>query len=74
MTILEIESEWRQTKIDCPRCGGYLYTDGKHAPTCGDESCLCEPPAEYIWEWLITLPLYRVQLAREWSKKIEETP
>jgi hypothetical protein len=69
--IIEVESEWRATEIACPKCGGMLYTDGKHHPTCADEQCLYQPSISYMWEWLITLPEYRDALRLEWAKKLQ---
>ena len=50
--IVEIESEWCETGIDCPDCGCMTYSDGKHRPQCNH--CLEYVSYEYIWQWLIT--------------------
>ena len=58
MTIVEIESDFRETGIFCPFCEGewMTYSDGITRPQCGNKDCLSSLPDEYIWQWLITLP------------------
>ena len=55
-----MSSEWRETGIICPFCGGMTYSTGQRRPQCGNDDCLCMMPDEYIWEWLITLPEFRL--------------
>jgi hypothetical protein len=64
MTIIEIESDWRETGIICPHCGWMTYSNGKDRPQCGNDNCLKYLTDEYIWTWLITLPEYRNQQAK----------
>lgn len=56
MSIIEVESDWRETGILCsvPGCGWMTYSDGKHRPTCGNPKCLAHPTDEQIYEYLIT--------------------
>jgi hypothetical protein len=56
MSIIEIESRWRETGIPCPKCGEMTYSDGAHRPQCTVQECLAVVPDETIWGWLITLP------------------
>ncbi len=46
MTIIEIESDWRETGIICPLCGCMTYSDGKHRPQCGNNDCLEYLPSD----------------------------
>jgi hypothetical protein len=48
-----IESDFRETGIECPKCGYMTYSDGKRRPRCS--GCLLPLDDETIWTWLITL-------------------
>ena len=56
MSIIEIESTWRETGIICPKCGEMTYSDGAHRPQCTVQECLAVVPDERIGGLLITLP------------------
>lgn len=64
MSIVEVESAWRETGIKCPFCEGewMTYTDGQSRPQCSNPECLSLLPDSFIWEWLITLPEFRPTL------------
>jgi hypothetical protein len=55
LMVDEIESEYRETGIECPKCGNITYTNGKTRPMCAE--CLEELEDEYMWTWLITTRL-----------------
>lgn len=49
--IEEIESNWRDTGIPCPRCDTVnYYTDGIERPMC--PVCLEEATDAEVWQWL----------------------
>ncbi len=51
MMMGEIESDWRETLIPCPKCGGMTYSNGIDRPQC--EQCLRRLTDQEIYTWLI---------------------
>jgi len=73
MTIVIIESAWRDTGIWCPYCWRDVegepytcYTDGHYRPQCANPKCLHVLSDQYLYHWLITRPEHRRELMERW--------